>query len=467
MTHQAATRAILLILCALLLLAGCGDSDGGFRLLDAERTGIDFTNTVTTSEAHDFTNDAFIYNGAGVAAGDVDGDGLPDLYLTGNMVSSRLYLNRGEMRFEDVTEAAGVGTDCWATGASMVDIDGDRDLDIYVSVAGADWIDPAARANLLFINRGDGTFTEEARQWGIADTGFTTHSIFLDYDRDGDLDVYLLGNSPAEFARGETGQPAFSQGSANPAGFDQLYENEGDGTFRNVSEEAGIVRRLGYGLGVVTADLNRDGWPDIYVSNDIAPNDVLYVNNGDGTFTDRAAEWLDHTSFAGMGIDIADFNNDGWPDIVQSDMMPPDLSGRKRVSGTSTTTALEALRTRGFFPQFNHNALQLNRGPAPDGRMIFSEVGRMAGIAYTDWSWAALFADYDNDGRKDILITNGYPKAVTDLDYQANSRMVMRLNDRRMSRQLAREMLDSLPGYEVANHVFRNEGDLTAAASGA
>lgn len=465
MIDAAGFRTPLPILAIALVLAACGDGGAGsstrFELLAPERTGVRFENTITPTEEHDFRNHAFIYNGAGVALGDVDGDGLTDIYLTGNMVSSRLFLNRGEMRFTDVTEEAGVATDRWATGASMVDIDADGDLDIYVSVSGPDRGDPARRANLLFVNRGDGTFVEEAARWGIADTGFTTHSAFLDHDRDGDLDLYLLGNSPGEFARGDTGQPQLEQGTGNPAGFDRLYRNDGNGSFSDVSAQAGILARLGYGLGVVVADLNRDGWPDIYVSNDIAPNDVLYVNNGDGTFTDRLAEWLDHTSYAGMGVDIADFSNDGWPDILQADMTPAPLAERKRVSGTSTFAALEALRSRGFSPQHNLNTLQLSRGPTPAGGMTFSQVSRMAGVAYTDWSWTTLFADWDNDGLKDILITNGYPKAVTDLDYQANSRTVMRLNDRRMGERLAKEMLDSLPGFEVANHVFRNEGDLT------
>lgn len=445
------------------VLAGCdtAPTTARFRLLDAQRTGISFANTITPSDTLNFSTDAFIYNGAGVAVGDVNGDDLPDLYLAGNMVSSRLYLNRGGMRFEDVTEMAGVGTDRWATGVSMADIDGDRDLDIYVSVAGPEWWPPERRANLLFLNSGGGIFREAAAEFGIGDTGFTTHAAFLDHDRDGDLDLFLLGNSPGEFARGESGQPGLDAEFTNPAGLDRLYRNDGDGQFTDVSKDARILQRLGYGLGVVAADLNRDGWTDIYVSNDIAPNDVLYVNNRDGTFTDRAAEWLDHTSYAGMGIDIADVSNDGWPDILQADMMPEPLAHRKRVSGTATHASLEALRRRGFYPQFNLNTLQLSRGATPEGRVVFSEIARMAGVAYTDWSWAALFGDLDNDGLKDILITNGYPKGVTDLDYQANTRTALRLSDRRLSEELRREMLDSLRRFVLPNYVFRNRGDLT------
>ncbi|MGH7463930.1 MAG: VCBS repeat-containing protein, partial [Longimicrobiales bacterium] len=420
-----------------------------------------FSNTITTSASHNFHSNHFIYNGAGVAIGDINNDGLPDIYLTGNMVTSRLYLNRGDMQFEDITESAGVMTDSWATGASMVDINNDGYLDIYVSVAGPESSRPEERANLLFINRGDSTFTEAASAWRIDDAGFTTHALFFDYDRDGYLDLFLLGNSPGEFARGETGRPEFGTHTANPAGFDQLYRNDGNGSFTNVSEQAGILRRVGYGLGAVVSDLNGDGWPDIYVSNDIAPNDVLYINNTDGTFTDRAGEWLGHTSFAGMGIDIADFTNNGWPDILQTDMMPEDLSGRKRVSGSITHDELAGLQRRGFHPQYNINTLQVNHGVAADGTVIFSEVARMAGVAYTDWSWSTLFGDYDNDGFKDILITNGYPKAVIDFDYQTNIHRARQLRDRQTGEQLMLEILDRLHAYEVPNAVFRNEGNLT------
>lgn len=453
-------QLLLLLLASGFWLHGCGGAEH-FRLLDADHTGIAFSNTITTSDSHSFQQDFFIYNGAGVAIGDINDDGLPDIYLTGNMVSSRLYLNQGDLRFADITESAGVSTNRWATGATMVDIDADRDLDIYVSVSGPEWSKAEERANLLFLNQGNNTFTEAASAYGIADTGFTTHAVFLDYDRNGYLDLFLLGNSPGEFGRGETGRPEFGSRTANPAGFSQLYRNHGNGTFTNVSEEAGILRQLGYGLGVVAADLNRDGWPDLYLSNDITPNDVLYINNRDGTFTDRAAEWLGHTSFAGMGIDIADFSNDGWPDILQTDMMPEDLRGRKRVSGSTTYNEFSNLRRRGFSPQYNANTLQLNHGVTEDGQVIFSEIARLAGVAYTEWSWSALFGDYDNDGFKDIFITNGYPKAVIDFDFQSSNYQARRLSDAQQSQQLTRELLDQLHAYYVPNYIFRNERDLS------
>ena len=364
--------------------------------------------------------DVYVYNGAGVAVGDIDNDGLPDIFFAGNMVSSRLYLNKGGMRFDDITEQAGVTTKRWATGVTMVDINNDGYLDIYVSVSGPEWSKGAERANLLFVNNKNHTFTEAAAQYGIADTGFTTHAVFLDYNRDGCLDLFLLNNSPKDFSRGVSSHPTAMR-DATPGSYNELFRNdcrEGKaGKFTNVSKEAGILRDAGYGLGVVVADLNGDGWPDIYVSNDGMPNDVVYINNGDGTFTNKAAKWLKHSSQAGMGVDIADFNNDGRPDILQVDMMPRDLERRKRTSGFMTYGNLASTRSRGFRDDYSENSLQLNNGVTMGGDVVFSEIARLAGVSHTDWSWSALFADFDNDGYKDIFIGNGYPKAVNDLDY--------------------------------------------------
>ena len=240
------------------------------------------------------------------------------------------------MKFEDITKSAGVGTTRWATGATMVDINGDGFLDIYVSVSGPEWSKPEDRANLLFINNGNRTFTEAAAQYGIADQGFTTQAAFLDYNGDGCLDLFLLENSPNDFSRADVASTPLGMSGQTPGSQNQLYKNDCHGKFTNVSTEAGILRAAGYGLGVAVADLNGDGWPDIYVSNDVITNDVLYINNGNGTFTNKRDAWLKHASFAGMGVDIADFNNDGWPDIMQADMMPRALARRKRTSGFMT-----------------------------------------------------------------------------------------------------------------------------------
>src|SRR5437762_6865345 len=428
-----------------------------FRLLSETQTGVTFANTITTSDSVNVQTNVYLYNGAGVAVGDIDNDGLPDIFFAGNMVSSRLYLNKGNMRFQDITQSAGVMTNRWATGVTMVDINNDGYLDIYVSVSGPPWSKPEERANLLFINNGDHTFTEAAARYGIADTGFTTHAVFLDYNRDGCLDLFLLNNSPKDFARGMADTHPLGVQSSSPEGYNKLYRNNCDGTFTDVSRQAGILEQVGYGLGVVVADVNRDGWPDIYVSNDVAPNDVLYINNRNGTFTDQAGVWLKHTSFAGMGVDIADFNNDGWPDILQMDMMPAALDRQKRMSGDLTYGGRSDLRRRGFRDAYDVNSLQLSNGVTQNGDVIFSGIAHLAGVASTDWSWSALFGDFDNDGYKDIFVTNGYPKAANDLDYQTAVLGARRAGDH----QRALRLLQELHGYRLSNYVFRNNGDLT------
>src|SRR5207244_1930176 len=272
-------RATLVPIVAAL---SCGRPPAGtppvFKLLSPTETGVTFANTITTSDSLNVQTDVYLYNGAGVAVGDIDNDGLPDIFLTGNMVSSRLYLNRGNMRFEDITESAGIKTNRWATGATMVDINSDGYLDIYVSVSGSERSKGKDRANLLFINNGDHTFTEAAARYGIADTGFTTHAVFFDYNGDGYLDLFLLNNSPKDFARGAADTHPLGVRSNSPGGYSKLYRNNGDGTFTDVSQEAGILRQLGYGLGVAVVDLNGDGWRDRYISKAVAPNDVLSIN---------------------------------------------------------------------------------------------------------------------------------------------------------------------------------------------
>jgi hypothetical protein len=451
---------------ACLGCVSCGEGGGGgtssrFKRLAPSQTGITFANMVTTTDSLNAVTDPYVYNGAGVAVGDIDNDGLPDLFFTGNLVSSRLYLNTGGMRFEDITQAARVGTNRWATGVAMIDINNDGWLDLYVCVSGPAWSTKAQRANLLFINNGDRTFTEAATRYGLADSGFTTHAAFLDYDGDGDLDLFLVNNSPTDFQRGQQAfLPSGSRGST-PDSYNELYRNNGDGTFTNVSAQAGILKDVGYGLGVAVGDINGDARPDISVSNDITPNDVLYVNQGDGTFRDRAAVAFRHTSLAGMGTDIADYNNDGRPDILQADMMPPDWSARKRMSLYLTRENILDLEHRGFRIDYEMNSLQLNNGVTAGGDVVFSEIARMAGVAYTDWSWSTLFADFDNDGYKDIFITNGYPKATNDTDYKIAVFAAQRARNLQRQLQLTRD----LHGYLVPNYLFRNNGDLTFADS--
>ena len=462
------SRSTFLPIVLLALSVACGTDRRDrqrFELLEPSRTGVTFANTITTSDSFNVQTDVYIYNGAGVAIGDVDNDGFPDVFFAGNMVSSRLYLNKQHMRFDDITDRAGVRTNRWATGAAMVDINDDGYLDIYVSVSGPPWSSARERANLLFINNGNRTFTEAAAQYGIADTGFTTQAAFLDYDGDGCLDVFLLENSPKDFSRGGlTTHPSGMRGQT-PDSYNQLYRNDCAGKFTNVSARAGILEDAGYGLGVVVADVNRDGWPDIYVSNDGTPNDVLYINNRDGTFTNRAAQSLKHASYAGMGVDIADFNNDGWPDIAQVDMMPHDLSRRKQMSGFMSYDNLLESRRAGFRDDYSENTLQLSNGATRGGDVVFSDIARLAGVAATDWSWSALFADFDDDGNKDLFITNGYPKAVNDLDYQTAMFAVRRSSSAEGDgpRRAGLEILKRLYAYDVSNYLFRNAGDLSFA----
>lgn len=426
-----------------------------FNKLSPEKSGITFSNTIKDSFDFNVLKYPFIYNGGGVAIGDINNDGLSDIFFTGNMVTSRLYMNKGNMQFEDITDFAGVKTDRWITGVSMVDINNDDFLDIYLSVVSTEEAPTEERKNLLFINNGDTTFTESANKYNIADTSFTTHAAFLDYNKDGLLDLFLLNHSPGSFSY--IISRTVSQQASRPRAFstshDRLYKNNGDGTFTDVSVEAGILKKTGYGLGVAVEDVNRDGWPDIYVSNDISPDDVLYINNRDGTFIDRSRDYLKHTSYAGMGIDIADFNNDGWPDIIQLDMMPPDYQERKLMSYGFDYEQFVHKISQGFNYSYTQNTLQMSNGLDNSDNIVYSEVGRMAGVAYTDWSWAALFGDYDNNGYKDILITNGYPKAENDYDYIIDSAQTASPEDQY-------QLLKSLKSLKLTNYFFKNEGNI-------
>ncbi|MDX1673268.1 MAG: VCBS repeat-containing protein [Longimicrobiales bacterium] len=448
---------------ALLALTACGDAPPPlFELQSPRQTGIAFANEIVEDDSVvNPQNFDYVYNGGGVAVGDVNGDGRPDLYFTGNMVSSRLYLNTGELTFDDVTTTAGVGTDVWATGVSMVDIDQNGLLDIYVSVAG---MDEDARANLLFVNQGVGSdgvprFTEEAKARGLADTGYSTLAAFFDYDRDGDLDLYLLTNGQEDFGRNML-RARLKKGES--ASTDRLYRNDGDGTFTDVSAEAGITIE-GYGLGVTVSDLDQDGWPDVYVANDFLSNDLIWVNNGDGTFTNRAATWLEHQAHNGMGMDVADYNNDARPDIIVLDMLPPGNERQKMMVGESNYDPFMMSLAMGYEPQYIRNMLQLNLGPGPDGELHFSEIGQLAGIHATDWSWAPLLADLDNDGLKDLFITNGYRRDVTNLDYIAYSEKSVRTMREAPGERRRRlfNQLKQVPPVELRDYLFQNNGDLT------
>ncbi|MHA6246762.1 VCBS repeat-containing protein [Pontibacter sp. CAU 1760] len=450
-------RVLFCIAIAASLL-GCNEQDTMFRLLPADKTGINFLNSVASNDSLNLLNFDYFYNGGGVAVGDVNNDGLPDIFFTGNMVSSKLYLNKGKLEFEDVTKQAGVTTQHWATGAAMVDINNDGLLDIYVSMSG--YKDPERRKNLLFVNKGmnaagEPSFEEVAAQYGLADTGYTSQATFFDYDRDGDLDVYL-----ATVDRASTNPNVISlqTSSANAESIDRLYRNNGNNTFTNVTEAAGITKE-GYGLGVGIGDMNQDGWPDIYVANDFLYDDLLYINNQDGTFTESIRYYLKHTSHFSMGTDIADFNNDGLLDIVTVDMMPDDSRRQKLMNGVKNYDGFQMALQRGYMPQYVRNNLQLNNGNG-----TFSEISQLAGIHYTDWSWAPLFADFDNDGHRDLLITNGIRKDITHLDfatyYMAQVRSMF--GDAGTGNHLLK-VAETMEGVKKHNFLFRNNGDLTFA----
>ncbi|WP_338222935.1 VCBS repeat-containing protein [Algoriphagus confluentis] len=424
--------------------------------MPAAQTGVTFSNEISITEEFNVLDFDYIYNGGGVAAGDFNGDGLTDIFFTGNQVSSRLYLNQGNFTFLDVTDQARVSTSSWIEGATLVDINNDGLLDIYLSVSNRDQTFPDP--NLLFINQGNNEegvprFKEMAEVFGLADRGYNTQAAFFDYDLDGDLDVYLLSNALESFQR-NVSRPRNKSGKGKSN--DKLYRNNGDGSFSDVSLEAGILIE-GYGLGISIADINQDGFPDIYVANDFLTNDILYINRGDGTFENQISDMLDHQSFNAMGVDIADFNNDSLADILVVDMFPPDNIRQKTMFAVTENYDLyQANLSLGYEPQYARNTLQLNRGKG-----IFSEIGFLAGVSQTDWSWSPLFADLDNDGWRDVFISNGYGKDITDLDYINFTQNLGPFTTPEERRKLQLEGLSKLKEVRLNNFVFKNNTDLT------
>jgi hypothetical protein len=430
----------ILIITLLLVTLSCDRSPQIFRKLPAKKTGIYFNNKLEEDEEHNVYRFMNFYTGAGVAAGDVNNDGLTDLYFSGNMASGRLYLNKGGLQFEDITESAGLQNDRWGTGCTMVDINQDGWLDIYLTVSGSG--EKESLENMLFINNKDNTFDEQAAAFGIADKRQTQHSAFFDYDLDGDLDLFLIINPAAYEQKVNVVTPRKLNGEAIST--DVLYRNDGNGHFSDVSREAGILVE-GYSLGVGISDIDNDGWPDIYISNDFVGNDVLYVNNGDGTFNDKAA-----------GNDIADFNNDGLMDIMVLDMRPEDNLRQKLIISSTSYDLFQLMLETGYMPQYSRNTLQLNRG---DG--YFSEVGFMSGVSSTDWSWSALFADYDNDGDKDLFVTNGFLRDLGNLDYIH----YQNIYDNPIGEPEAKiknklDNIKELDGADLKDYLYENTGNL-------
>ena len=455
----------IIILCFIIFLfAGCKSKKTLFQKVSSSYSGIDFNNKITENDSINIIDMENIYNGGGVGIGDFNRDGLPDIYFTGNMVSNKLYLNKGRLKFEDITNAAGVaGEGKWARGVSVVDINNDGWPDIYISETFLK--DSTKRENILYINQGlnkDGIpiFKDMAKEYGLNDNSYTTQAAFFDYDNDGDLDVYMAVNV---FATGENPnryRKVFVNGEHPNT--DRLYRNDWDSAkghpyFTNVSRQAGILQE-GYAHSVTICDINQDGWKDIYVTNDYLSQNILYINNGNGTFTNKCKDYFKHTAYNAMGADVVDINNDGLNDVIELDMNPEDNYRKKTMMGSGEYQTNLNNDYYGYQYQYVRNMLQLNMGRSIGNKdslehPVFSDIGFYSGIAETDWSWTPLVADFDNDGYRDLIITNGFPKDVTDHDFMAYRNTAFAMNDKD-------KLLAQIPVVKIPNYAFRNDGNL-------
>ena len=452
-----AATAVLFASCT-----GNAETAALFENIPADQSGLQFENRLHENDSINILDNEFVYNGSGVALGDLDGDGLDDIFLAGNQVNNTLYLNRGKLKFEDITQASGIGKPdslLWSSGVSLVDLNLDGRLDVYV--CNTFYRDSLHRRNLLYINKGNGDdgiprFEEEAAAYGIADDSYSSHAQFFDYDNDGDLDLFIgvnriEGINPSQFRPLEDDGTSMSR--------DRLYRSDwndslGRPHFTNVSEQAGIVHH-GYSHSTLIHDFNKDGWMDIYVANDFFSNDLVYINNQDGTFTNRAGDIFKHFSLSSMGSDLADINNDGELDLFTTEMQPYYNKRKKLFQGPSSYDKEIFTRQYNYEYQYARNTLQIANGTDPQtGLPVFSETGIFAGIQETDWSWAPLFADYDNDGWQDLIITNGFPKDVTDRDF-GDFRVTA---NRLVSKE---QLIAAIPEIKIPNFAFKNNGNLT------
>ena len=427
-----------------------------FKKLDAKQTGVNFSNEINESEDLNVLAYEYFYNGGGVAVGDINNDGLLDVFFTANMKPNKLFLNLGNMKFKDITRQACPQLEGrkngWKTGVTMADVNGDGLLDIYVCYSGK--VNDDTRRNQLFINKGNLKFEEEAKQYGLDDKSYSTQAAFFDYDNDGDLDMFLLNHSTKKIDNMEL---ASYRDLVDSLAGDKLYENDGRGHFTDVSKKAGLHQNpLTFGLGIAIADINKDGWQDVYVTNDYNEPDYLYINKGDGTFKDDTKNCLQHLAQFSMGVDIADYNNDGLPDIMNLDMLPEDNRRQKQLQLQENYESFQLMINQNLQKQYMHNMLQLNNG---DG--TFSEIAQLAGVSNTDWSWSHLLADFDNDGYKDLFVTNGYLRDYTNKDFLRywGDYKVKKAMDREPV--LMMDLVKAMPSTKLPNNIFKNNKDLT------
>lgn len=464
----------LLTSSLVLMLASCGNGGEAlptqsdeetasaplFTLLSPEKTNIRFNNAITENQYANIFTYQYFYNGGGVAIADVNRDGLQDIYFSGNQVENKLYLNRGGMKFEDVTAFSGVAgaSNSWKTGVAIADVNGDSLPDIYQCYSGP--LQGMSRKNQLLINEGvdkNGipVYRDQAAAYGLDDSAFTTQGAFFDYDRDGDLDLFMLNHNPAPFRTLDEISIQEIRKKREPSMHAKLYQNNGS-KFTDVSEKAGLQNSaFSYGLGVGVSDINTDGWPDVYVANDYSAPDFLLINNKNGTFTDKLGSSIQHTSLYSMGTDIGDINNDGLPDIITLDMLPEDNKRQKLLFGPDNYEYFNLIVQAGFHHQYMRNMLQVANG---DG--TFSEIGQLIGISNTDWSCAPLIADYDNDGLKDLFVTNGFLKDFTNMDFIKFRSDYFKYLDGKITPGSLTEVMAKMPASNVTNYLFQNRGDL-------
>ncbi|MEP2690639.1 VCBS repeat-containing protein [Maribacter dokdonensis] len=460
-----APKTVIIVLSISFLFHSCEDKEVAqkmkntketplFKLVQPEDSGIKFKNTIAENYDNFFAIFNYVYNGAGVAVADINNDGLSDIYFTANEAPDRLYLNRGNFIFDDITDSANISKqDGWHNGVVMADINADGLTDIYICRGG--WQDtPQERSNLLYINQGDNTFKESAVEYGLADEGFSVMASFFDMDNDNDLDLYLT-NRPEHFFLN------YQQVLAGKANEDDLYRDKlyinNNGKFDEVGQQKGINGNFGYGLGLVTSDVDKDGQVDLFVANDYLERDYLYMNQGKGNFSEQLKSRFNHIPFYAMGVDIADLDNDGWEDIIQLEMMPEDYERSKTTMADMNTQLFNSMKNNGFHYQYMHNMLQKNRG---DG--FFSDVSQYSGIAKTDWSWACLASDFDNDGLRDIFITNGFKRDIWDKDATIKFRQYMQSAQaaQRSNEENAQHIISLFKQNKISNYLYKNEGDL-------